>query len=126
MKTKHSIILVALALLCMSAYSLADSIIERLGMDHKSAQWSILSNIVRRFDSGPMDNFDDEPFKVPYAKLLSSFVSGDQTDAARELCDYVKNYVNSEKFLNDYNSIREDAIPLQLESSGAGISSLRR
>lgn len=125
MKTKHSIILFSVALLCMSAYSLADSIIERLGMDHKNAQRSILGNIVGRHQTGPMDDFPNEPFRAPYAKLLPAVIAGDKVAAAQELCNYVKNYVDSEKFLKDYRDAKEDALPLKVNGYGNGVTTLR-
>ncbi len=126
MKTKHSIILFSVALLCMSAYSLADSIIERLGMDHKNAQSAILANIVGRHETGPMDDYSSSPpFRVPYAKMLPAVISGDKTAAAKELCEYVKNYVNSEKFLQDYKNAKEDALPIKVNGYGNGVTTLR-
>ena len=126
MKTKHSIILFSVALLCMSAYSLAEGIIERLGMNHSNAQGTILALLVGRSSSGPMDDFPEQPFRAPYAKLLPAVIAGDKTAAAKDLCDYVKNYVNSEKFLQDYSAAREDAIPIQVNGYGPGISTLRK
>jgi hypothetical protein len=126
MKTKHSIILFSVALLCISAYSLVDGIIERLGMNHSNAQGSILALLVGRSSSGPMDDFPNEDFRAPYAKLLPAVIAGDQAAAAKDLCEYVKNYVNSEKFLEDYKAAREDAIPIQVNGYGPGISSLRK
>ncbi len=125
MKTKHSIILFSVALLCMSAYSLAEGIIERLGMDHKNAQRAILANIVGRHQTGPMDDFPSDPFRAPYAKLLPSVIAGDKVAAAKELCDYVKNYVDSEKFLTDYKNAKEDALPIKVNGYGAGVTTLR-
>jgi hypothetical protein len=125
MKTKHSIILFSIALLCMSAYSLAESIIAQLGMNHQNAQIAILANIVGRHQTGPMDDFPSDPFRVPYAKLLPSVIAGDKVTSAKELCDYVKNYVNSEKFLKDYRNAKEDALPLKVNGYGNGVSTLR-
>lgn len=125
MKTKHSFILFSVALLCMSAYSLADSIIERLGMNHKNAQRAILANIVGRHQTGPMDDFPNDPFRAPYAKLLPAVISGDKTAAAKELCTYVKNYVDSEKFLKDYSDAKEDALPIKVNGYGNGVTTLR-
>ncbi|MBC8769514.1 hypothetical protein H4O18_16065 [Arenibacter sp. BSSL-BM3] len=126
MKTKIVLLITVLGLLSISAINLVNDIVAKLGMDAKYAQYSILGNFVGRFDSGPMNNgVGNNSFKVPYAKLLPSIISGDKTGAAEELCVYIKTYINSEEFMASYNELREDAMPLT-NSNGVGLTSLKK
>jgi hypothetical protein len=119
----------------LTAFKIADDIITRLGMQQQNAQWHIIRNFIGRFDSGPMEQgMEDGPansvykqlqsFRIPTAKLLPSIISGDKAGAAKELCDYVKNYVNSKEFTEEYIKLRDDAMPLT--DNGMSLSSLKR
>ncbi len=126
MKNKKVFIAIITLLFVMSAFKITNEIIERLGMEQKSAQWFILNNFVGSFSTGPVSNSDeseDESFKIPYVKMLPSIISGDKTGVAKELCDYVKKYVSSEAFIADYNKRREEALPLMAD--GKTIATLR-
>ncbi|MCM4152177.1 hypothetical protein DHD05_11305 [Arenibacter sp. N53] len=126
MKTKIVLLIAVLGLLSISAINLVNDIVAKLGMDAKYAHYSIIGNFVGRFDSGPMKNgVGQNSFKVPYAKLLPSIISGDKTGAAKELCAYIKTYINSEEFIASYNELREDAMPLT-NSNGVGLTSLKK
>lgn len=90
-------------------------------MDQKFVQGNIVSNIVGRFSYGPMDDNDntnivgdqESNFRLPYIpKLkLSTIISGDKAAAAKDLCEYIKKYINSEEFVLAYNKQRENAMP---------------
>ncbi len=99
-----------------------EGIIEKLGMEHRNAQYYITGNLLGTFRNGEVeeDNGADdqqsvyaqaESFKLPYARLLPAVIAGDKTGAARELCDYVKQYVNSQDFADEYNKKRLAAKP---------------
>lgn len=131
---KLSVSLLAIALL-LSSFKLADDIITRLGMQQQTAQWHIIRNFIGRFDSGPVQQgVEDGPansiekqlqsFRIPTAKLLPSIISGGKAGAAKELCEYVKKYVNSEEFIAEYNKQREDAMPIT--DKGMSLSALKR
>lgn len=118
-----------------SAFKIADDIITRLGMQQENAQWHIIRNFIGRFDTGPMEpGVEDGPansvykqlqsFRIPTAKLLPSVISGDKASAAKELCEYVKKYVNSVEFATEYAKLRESAIPLT--DRGMSLSDLKR
>lgn len=126
MKNKKVFIAIVALFFVMSAFKITNEIIERLGMEQKYAQLVILNNFVGSFSTGPISSgydSEDESFKIPYVKLLPSIVSGDKAGAAKELCDYVKSYVNSEEFIADYDKRREEALPLMVD--GKTISTLR-
>ncbi len=124
MKTRHYFLFIIFGLFSISAYHYVADIISRLGMEHKNAQRNIFANFIGRFDNGPLDpGFSSESFQLPRPKLLSAIVSGDQPSAAKELCSYIKDYVNSEEFIRDYNAAKEDAIPIRY--NGNGISTLK-
>ncbi len=121
MKKRILIITAVFIALTATAIKVVNDIIERLGMDQKFVQGNIVSNIVGRFSSGPMDDNDnsrivgdeESNFRLPYvpALKLSTIISGDKIAAAKDLCDYIKKYVNSEEFLIEYNKQRENAMP---------------
>lgn len=99
---------------------LADDIISKLGMQERNAQYYILSNFVGDFNNSWSDEEDDgsndayeqmKHFRVPYAKLLPSIISGDKAGAAKEICDYIKLYINSQNFIDDYNARRTATKP---------------
>ncbi len=135
MKKKSILIFAFSASFALTAFKIADDIITRLGMQQQTAQWHIIRNFVGRFDSGPMQQeTEDGPansvytqlqsFRLPYAKLLPNIIAGDKTTAAKELCTYVKNYLNSEEFMAEYTKLREDAMPLT--DRGMSLSALKR
>jgi hypothetical protein len=134
MKKKLSISILALAVV-FSAFKLVDDIITRLGMQQQNAQWHIIRNFVGRFDTGPIElGVEDGPansvykqlqsFRIPTAKLLPSIISGDKAGAAKDLCEYVKKYINSPEFTVEYAKLREDAMPLT--ERGMSLATLRR
>jgi len=132
---RNKIWLLAATAIGLTAFKMADDILTRLGMQEQAAQNSIISNIIGRFDSGPMDaGIEDGPansmysqmksFRLPYAKLLPDIISGDKAAAAKELCDYVKSYVGSETFMTEYKKMKESALPLT--DNGMSFGSLKR
>lgn len=133
---KKWIILFALATsFVLTAFKIADDIIIRLGMQQQTAQSHIIRNFIGRFDTGPMEQgMEDGPansvykqlqsFRIPTAKLLPAIISGDKAGAAKELCEYVKNYVNSKEFTEEYAKLRDDALPLN--DQGMSLASLKR
>ncbi len=122
MKKKFLTITTMAILILLTGFRFADDIISRLGMDQKTARFYILSNIAGSFEQGPIDGSvedggsDDsyqqmKSFRIPYMRLLPSIIQGDKAGAARELCAYMKQYVNSTDFMEDYQNRREAAKP---------------
>jgi hypothetical protein len=134
MKKKISISILAIAVV-FSAFKLVNDIITRLGMQEQNAQWHIIRNFIGRYDTGPMEQgIEDGPansvykqlqsFRIPTAKLLPAIISGDKAGAAKELCEYVKNYINSPTFTAEYIKLREEAMPLT--ERGMSVATLRK
>ncbi len=107
---KKQLLLPVFAMLLIAAgFKTADGIIEKLGMQHNNVQTCITGNLLGNF-SGHPDNSENE-FQLPYIKMLPSLVSGDKTGAAKELCMYVQQYINSVEFMEAYTKKREAAKP---------------
>ena len=132
---KSTIILLAFVF-CTAALAIkvADDILTKLGLQAQNTQWHIMRNIIGRYDAGAMsEGVEDGPsnsvfsqlqsFQIPRATLLSAIITGDKSGAARDLCEYVKKYVNSEEFIAEYNKLKEDAMPLMY--NGMRLSSLK-
>lgn len=121
MKNKQLSISIFSLLILLTGFRLADDIIQKLGLEQKTAHHYILSNIAGSFEQSPIDvsiveGGDDsyqqmKSFRIPYMRLLPSIIQGDKAGAARELCAYVKMYVNSTDFMEDYQQRREAAKP---------------
>lgn len=123
MKIKHLFFLPLLLILLLSAFRMMDDIISRLGLEQQTARQYILSNLIGSFETGPMETTAEDDgstedsyqqmksFRIPYARLLPAIVKGDKAEAARELCAYIKMYVNSSDFMDDYKKRRESAKP---------------
>ena len=131
MKKKSIVIIFLSGTLMASAIKVADDIIERLGMEQKFVQGNIVSNLVGSFSSSPMETYEDAEgdqssgFRLPYVPKikLSTIISGDKAAAAKELCEYIKKYINSEEFVAEYNAQRESAMPLT--DNGTSIKTLK-
>lgn len=118
-----------------ASFKMADDIITRLGMQEQNAKWHIVRNFIGRFDNGPMEQgMEDGPansiykqlqgFQIPRARLLPAIITGDKAAAAKELCEYVKKYINSPEFTTEYAKLRENAIPLT--ERGMSLADLKR
>ena len=135
MKKKWIILFALASTFVLTAFKIADDIITRLGMQQQTAQWHIIRNFIGRFESGPLQQgMEDGPanspykqlqsFRIPTAKFLPSIICGDKEGASKELCEYVKNYVNSKEFAEEYAKLRDDAMPLN--DQGISLASLKR
>lgn len=122
MKNKSIVLLALSGLLVFSAFKIADDIIARLAFTHKEAQQYILTNFTGVED--PDGGNSSGMMMIPYTKMLPAIIIGDKTGAAKELCQYVKDFVNSEEFLVQYAASKEAALPLN--EGGATISSLKK
>ena len=134
MKKKNVILGIVLIALAVTAFKIADDIIASLGMKQRDAQANIINNLVGSFSTGPMDLNEEEnsesvyrqmnSFKMPYVPMLAKVIQGDKAAAAKDLCDYVKKYINSEEFITDYNNRREEVMPLT--HKGSSLTSLKK
>lgn len=135
MKRKSILLYTLTALFILTSWKVADNIITRLGMQEQNARRYIINNFIGRFSTGPMeDGYEGgdpnsiynqlQSFQIPTARLLKDIIGGDKSAAAKELCEYVKTYISSQEFSNEYNRLREDAMPLT--DRGSTLADLRR
>lgn len=125
MKKKKLVIFTFLILtIATTVYGFTADIIERLSLQKQSANLYILNDFVGDWTSGSNFNEDTggasntnsidnqlKQFQIPNSRTLSSIISGDKVGAAKELCAYVKEYVESPEFLAAYKAKREKAKP---------------
>lgn len=118
----NKLLLTATAIACF-AFVKYTGIVDNLGMNESDTKEHILKNIVGRQSEEPIEaeeTFDSKDkayeelktFKIPYARLLPQIINGDKAAAAKEMCNYVKEYVNSQEFIDDYNNLREQTKPV--------------
>ena len=134
MKRKIVMFYAVLLAIAATSFKIVDDIITRLGMQQRSAQMDILNNVVGSFSTSPMDLGEEDnsqslsmqrkSFQIPYVSTLASIIKGDKAAAAKDLCDYVKKYINSEEFITDYNNRREESMPLT--DKGSSLSYLKK
>ena len=123
MKPIRSTLLIVFAISTWAFVTIRD-IVQELGMKHSNAQSYILKNLVGNFDAAPIgsDPVEDvgggsldaqlKSFKIPYVRNLKSMIAGDKTAVTKEVCDYVKEYINSEEFIEAYADLRIKTKPV--------------
>lgn len=127
MKPISLFVLIILAI-SAAAFIVIKDVINDLGIKHSNAQNYILKNLVGNFDAAPIesdpveDRGADEAsasldaqmksFKIPYGRNLKNVVTGDRAALAREVCGYVKEYINSEEFIAAYSDLRAKTKPV--------------
>ncbi|HPG10976.1 MAG TPA: hypothetical protein PLU37_05555 [Chitinophagaceae bacterium] len=124
MKQKTFFLFLVASFGLLASFKIADDILSRLGLQQEYAQKMILNNLVGNFSNGPMDNVQEDGatndvyqqtkfFQLPYIPRpkLTTLLNGDKTGAAKELCGYIKRYLNSNEFITRYNTARESAKP---------------
>lgn len=97
------------SLFCISAGMIIEDIIAKLGMDQKGAQHYILANFTGGY--GSELDVPEHFIALPRIKTLSAIASGDKVGAAKELCEYIRQYCNSEEFAADYAKKRANSKP---------------
>lgn len=129
MKTKNYVYLICFLAVLFSFSSIAD-VFSTLGLNEKTARTTFLSNIVGQINAEPLSVSSSEDFggsqeayvkirqelkefKIPFTKNLTSLSAEAKRQAATELCAYVKNYVNSPEFQEDYAARRAAAKPVE-------------
>lgn len=111
---KKSLIATAVVIGVMgSAYKIADDILQKLGVQKQNAEYAIMSNLLNVAPPDPDCSGDcgQGRLYIPRATSLSAIISGDKKTAARELCEYVKEYTQSSEFSENYQKKRESAKP---------------
>ncbi|SDC58627.1 hypothetical protein [Niabella drilacis] len=122
---KHNPVLAAIifAGVTATAFIPAADIISRIGISQDVAKNHILNNLVGNFRHEPVNPstlLADEPknyrsqtkrFQIPRLSNLPQLINGNKKAMAKELCLYVKEYVNSREFADKYAKIRAAAKP---------------
>lgn len=122
MKRAPFMTVIAVLSLLILSFKVADSIAEKLGISSGALQNSIMGNLTGDFNT-TIESYkqsEADMFKIPYTKMLPSIAAGDKAGAAKELCDYVKLYCNSQAFLDEYNKRRMAALPLSDNGTTVG------
>ena len=86
----------------LCAFYLTNSVLERLGIEEEKAKQHVLGNLMGNYSAGYRSGSLTDEFGMPRAKLLASVITGDKSGAAKELCTWVKTYVNSSEFAQLY------------------------
>lgn len=131
---KKIILFIAFAFsITLTAFKIIDDIINRLGMQQQTAQQNIINNLVGNFSVGPMNPNESNTgvdvysqltsFRIPYMPKLSAILTGDKAVAAKEVCEYIKKYINSVDFMEHYMKARAEAMPLT--QNGMSLSTLK-
>jgi hypothetical protein len=136
MKKNKKLMLVSIAFVALCSFKLIDNIITKIGMKEEWVQREAMSFLLENDElniSGFIDNtrypayaneyrkFGEKDARtymynngrVPYwlRELKKYVATNSKTETAKELCVYLKNYVESDLFAAKYKQIREDRKP---------------
>lgn len=124
MRKKLMIFSVLILTVAATVYGIAVDIIAQLSLQKQSANLYILNNFAGDWTSDGkfVENpgisagwqsldFQLKQFQIPNSRTLSAIVKGDKVGAAKELCAYVKQYIESPEFIEAYKAKREKAKP---------------
>lgn len=113
-----------LALFAFTAYGMNSDIFDQLSLQKQRANVYILNDFAGDwttdgdFGSNPGTgsdwqsvDFQLKQFQIPSSRSLPSIIKGDKIGAAKELCAYVRQYVESPEFLAAYKAKREKSKP---------------
>lgn len=124
-----------------TAFNVADDILAKLNLHQQDAQQAVLKNLVGQLYLEPINertvygHTDDveaqmRAFRTPrIAKAnIAAMMNGNKAEAARELCNYVKNYLHSKTFIAQYNKAREAAKPTSepVRMDAAAVASMQK
>ena len=111
-------ILIGTIVFTLISFTNFNDVISQLGLSQKFAQEHILKNLVGDFRNQQIDEdtYKDDgsvrsqlkSFKIPQ---MSNVTSIDKKAVTQELCRYLKNYINSKEFIDEYQKLRERAKP---------------
>ncbi|NOT52460.1 MAG: hypothetical protein HOP10_14415 [Chitinophagaceae bacterium] len=96
------------------AYKIADDILQKLGIEKQAAETAIINNLLGVVPVKPncSGDCDESRLQFPKASLLTTIINGDKKTAAKELCEYIKNYCSSKEFDGYYQQLRASAKPI--------------
>jgi len=113
MKTKKIILAFSIVAISGTAWIAVDDILEKIGVKQQQAEYAIMYNLLGVAPVKPNCSGDCDPSRIifPKATSLQSIITGDKKAAAKELCEYVKAYVESPAFHEAYQKQRASAKP---------------
>jgi hypothetical protein len=112
MKQIRSFIAITSMVLLCTGFKAVDDILEKLGVQKQAAEYAILNNLLNAEPLKPDCSGDcDGPLSFPKATALQTIITGDKKTAAKELCTYIKEYVESAAFHQSYQQLRESKKP---------------
>lgn len=111
-KIKSLLGITAMVILC-TAFSAVDDILEKLGVQKQDAAYAIMHNLtgVKPPDPNCSGDCGGSRLIIPRATSLGTIINGDKKAAARDLCEYIKSYIESAAFYKEYQGKREAAKP---------------
>jgi hypothetical protein len=139
---KKKIIILSVLIIAFSSFKLADSIILKIGMNEQWVQREIKNffldndelNVTSEIENVQYPHYVNAYFKyghkeapnslygtgsVPYwiSQVKKYIVDNSKTETAKELCTYLKNYVESDLFINEYQKIKAENKPTSESAS---------
>lgn len=113
MKTKKIILAFSIVTITGTAWITVNDILEKLGVQQQAAENAILSNLLGVVPRKPNCSGDCDPsyIRFPKATGLKAIITGDKKAAAKELCEYIKEYVESPAFHEAYQKQRAQNKP---------------
>ncbi|WP_421943149.1 hypothetical protein [Pedobacter sp.] len=106
------------------SWKVASEILENIGLQEKTAKDYILQNVVGDFTNKPVDAEQEDfggaentldqqlkSFKVPRLSMLPQIIAGDKAGITKDVCAYIKQYIESKDFAVAYANKREAAKP---------------
>lgn len=122
MKTKWIITTAVIVFVAATAFKIADDVTTKLDLTAMTLQTFTLSNLAGDFDNDLDATPEEEKytFRIPTTKMLPTIIAGDKVGMAKDVCAYVKMYINSKQFAEAYNKRRLSALPLSDDNVSAG------
>jgi hypothetical protein len=113
MKTRTVILTFTIVAIAGTAWITVGDILEKLGIQQKNAEYAIMYNLLGVAPIKPNCSGDCDPSRIimPKSPSLQSIITGDKKGAAKELCEYIKQYCESPAFHEAYQKQREAARP---------------
>lgn len=113
MKKKKIILSFSIVAIISTAWVTVNDILEKLGVQQQAAENAILYNLLGVAPVKPNCSGDCDPSRMifPKATALQSIITGDKKTAAKELCQYIKEYAESPAFHEAYQKQRASAKP---------------
>jgi hypothetical protein len=98
------------AAILLQSFVTTYSIIDKIGLKEEEAKSYVLNNLFGNFSNNTHPGFVPKDFRLPKISMISA-IAGDKTNAAKELCTWIKQYTSSEEFKTLYKQKRASLKP---------------